>query len=173
MNMNCQLVCEITEKWRIKLYHFTDIANIPSIHENGLLPKRCLEERGIRFNPVSNEWSQCADQRNSLDCYVHLCFKNQHQMAYARRHQGCNIVFLEISTDVLYYDGVLFTNDVSNKHGVIPFSIDEFENNIDCDVLFGTTNWFDPSIQNRLQNAEKSEVLIPTVIPTNKIIFPS
>ena len=163
----------IMKKWGIKaFFHFTDIRNIPSIKERGLLPKRDLDDLSIGFTAVSNGWSQDADLYRGLDAFVHLCFRDNHPMAFAR--QGCNtIVFLTISCNVMFYDNVLFTNDISNKRGVELFSIDEFENKIDCEVLFHQTDWRNRQIHERLTKAEKSEILIPRPISVEEITFPS
>jgi hypothetical protein len=36
---------------------------------------------------------------------------------------------------------------------------------IDYEVLYSRTNWSDSSVQQRLQTAEKYEILVPRVIP--------
>lgn len=164
----------IIQKWKIdSLFHFTDVNNISSIKEKGLLSIRDLAEQEIKFCAVSNDWSQDADQNRGLDAYVHLCFHNSHPMAFNRQVQKQNsISFLRISTDVLYFDNVLFTADVSNKSGVKPFSVDCFEQMIDCEVLFTVTDWSNKLIQERLQRARKAEILIPRFIPSEMISFP-
>lgn len=165
----------IIRKWKIEyLYHFTPRKNLASIREHGICPNSSLNEMGIfQAEFASNEWSQTEDNRRGLHKYVHLCFNNQHPMEYRKRIQeGMDMVFLQIDSSVLLYPEVSFTNDVSNKSGIRTFEIDNFEKNIDCEVLFMKTDWHDPDIQERLQNARKSEILIPQIIPSSKIIFP-
>jgi hypothetical protein len=65
--------------------------------------------------------------------------------------------------------GVRFTSDVSNKAGVGLHSIEEARKFIDFEVLFTRTNWSDPEIQERLQQAEKCEILVPDYIPITLI----
>ena len=40
---------------------------------------------------------------------------------------------------------------------------------IDFDVLYSYTNWSDPAVQQRLQAAEKYEILVPRAIPLDLI----
>jgi hypothetical protein len=78
-------------------------------------------------------------------------------------------IFLQIHPEVLYYDGVLFTDDVSNKAGVQTHSIEEARKFIDFEVLFTRTNWREPAVKRRLDQAEKCEVLVPKHIPLDLI----
>jgi hypothetical protein len=61
--------------------------------------------------------------------------------------------------------GVKFTADVSNKFGVQLYTVEEALEIIDFEVLYTRTNWRDPGIQERLQQAEKYEILVPDHIP--------
>jgi hypothetical protein len=40
---------------------------------------------------------------------------------------------------------------------------------IDYEVLYSRTNWSDPQVQQRLQAAEKYEILVPRAIPLDLI----
>jgi len=155
------------------LYHFTDRRNIPLIIENrGLYSFARLTEMGIGI-PVAggNDWSHKADMYKGLDQYVHLCFKSNHPMEYVARQEGRigESLFLQIGMEVLQLDGVKFTADVSNKSGVQLYSIDEARKIIDFEVLYSRTNWRDPGVQERLQQAEKYEILVPDHIPLDLI----
>lgn len=90
-------------------------------------------------------------------------------MAYIARQDGriIDTVFLEISPHVLQIEGVLFTPDVSNKSGVMAIPI--AQSVIDYEVLYTRTNWLDPAIKQRLDQAEKCEVLVPSRIPLDWI----
>ena len=63
----------------------------------------------------------------------------------------------------------MFTDDVSNKAGVEIHTIQEARKLIDFEVLYTRTNWSDPDIQKRLQQAEKCEILVPKKIPLDLI----
>jgi hypothetical protein len=155
------------------LYHFTDRRNLQSIREHGgLYPMTKLRKKSIKVvAPGGNEWSQDADGIKGVDAYVHLCFRNNHPMEYLARKEGRigDTIFLQIHPDVLNWDGVLFTDDVANKSGVETQTIEEAREIIDFEVLYTRTNWSDPKIQARLQQAEKYEILVPKKIPLEMI----
>ncbi|MGX9181899.1 DarT ssDNA thymidine ADP-ribosyltransferase family protein [Mesorhizobium sp. BHbdii] len=155
------------------LYHFTDRRNVPLIREiGGLLPLSQLQEGGFKIPaPGGNDWSRDADAMKGMGNYVHLCFRNNHPMEYAARQDGriTDTIFLQIHASVIQFDGVRFTNDVSNKSGVESVPISEAEPMIDFEVLYARTNWSDPEIQQRLKQAEKYEVLVPSFIPISLI----
>jgi len=151
------------------LYHFTDRRNLEFIRKhNGLFPLEALRKMGITIPaPGGNEWSQDVDQMIGMDHYVHLCFRNSHPMEFRARQDGRiqDSIFLQIHPDVLQFNGVLFVPDVANKSGVQTFSIEDARGMIDFDVLYTQTNWRNPEIQQRLQQAEKCEILVPQHIP--------
>lgn len=155
------------------LYHFTDRRNLPVIRQNGgLLPLTMLRKRGIDIPaPGGNEWSHDADAMKGMDQYVHLCFRNSHPMEYAARREGriTETVFLRIHPSVMQFPGVKFTPDVSNKSGVEAMPIDQADELIDFQVLYTRTNWNDAEIKQRLDRAEKCEVLVPAFIPLELI----
>ena len=80
-------------------------------------------------------------------------------------------IYLQVHADVRKLDGVLFTPGVANKTGMPIYSMEEAlkQSLIDFAVLYTYTNWNDPQIQQRLQQAEKSEVLVPDFIPLDLI----
>lgn len=155
------------------LYHFTDRRNLPSIREQGgLHPLSDLRHKQIAIPaPGGNEWSHDADAARSLDRYVHLCFRATHPMEYRARQEGriADSIFLHISAEVLQWDGSRFTPDVSNKSGVESYTIEQARSMIDFDVLYTRTDWRDQAIKQRLQQAEKYEILVPRSIPLELI----
>jgi hypothetical protein len=78
-------------------------------------------------------------------------------------------IFLEIHPAVLQFAGVKFTDDVSNKAGVILRDIADAGALIDFQVLYTRTDWTDSAVLQRLQQAEKCEVLVPECIPLTHI----
>lgn len=153
------------------LYHFTDRRNLELIRKHGgLYPLAELARRSIDVPaPGGNQWSRDADELKGMGRYVHLCFRNSHPMEYAARVDGrlADTVFLMIHADVLKWSDVLFTSDVSNKAGVAPIPIAQAQ--IDYEVLYTRTDWSNAAIKQRLQQAEKCEVLVPHIIPLNLI----
>jgi ssDNA thymidine ADP-ribosyltransferase DarT-like protein len=155
------------------LYHFTDRRNLPSIRElGGLYSLARLNEMGVTIAaPGGNQWSHEADEGRGLDRFVHLCFKPTHPMEFRAREDGRvgDSIFLQIHPEVLEREGVRFTADVSNKAGVVIQTLEEAKDIIDFEVLYSRTDWRDPQIQHRLQQAEKSEILVPDSIPLELI----
>lgn len=78
-------------------------------------------------------------------------------------------IFLEISPDVLKFQGVKFTDDVSNKARVLMHDVSQAANLIDFDVLYNRHDWKDKAVQTRLQSVSKYEILVPHCITLNFI----
>jgi len=155
------------------LFHFTDRRNVPMIRDlGGLYPYAELIRRGVKIPaPGGNEWSHDADGMRGLDEYVHLCFRPNHPMEHIARAEGRvqDSIFLSVHPEVLKWDGVLFTPDVSNKRGVQQYPIPEAAGMIDYEVLTKWTDWKDSEIRARLTQAEKCEILVPRFIPLELI----
>jgi hypothetical protein len=155
------------------LYHFTDRRNLDLIRElGGLYPLAELRRKGISVPaPGGNEWSWDADEFKGFDEYVHLCFRATHPMEFRARAEGRigDSIFLMVHADVLLGDGVLFTPDVANKSGVQAYPIQQAAEMIDYEVLYTRTDWRNAAIKQRLQQAEKCEVLVPRSIPLEMI----
>ena len=154
-------------------YHFTDIRNLNSIHQNGgLLRLSELRQRQIEIPaPGGNDWSHEADTRIGLDQYVHLCFISEHPMEYRAKQDNRIIqsVFLEIDPKIINCEGVFFCPDVSNKAGTPRLTIAEACKVMDFEVIYKRTDWRDPMIQERRKQAKKYELLVPIDIPLNMI----
>jgi len=155
------------------LYHFTDRRNLELIRGlGGLFPLAELEERGIEIPaPGSDEGSRIVDRQRDLHRYVHLCFKSNHPMEYLARQQGRigDSIFLQVHSSVIHWEGVLFVPGMANTNGITFHTVDEARHMIDYEVLYTRTNWSDPQVQERLQAAEKYEILVPRVIPLDLI----
>lgn len=157
----------------IHFYHFTDRCNLDLIRElGGLYSFAKLRELGVEPPiPGGNDWSQEADILKGLDRYIHLCFRANHPMEHVAHQDGRlkNPIFLYIHVDVISWDGVMFTDDVSNKSGVETHTINEAKKLIDFQILYTRTDWGNSEIQVRLQQAEKYEILVPDHIPLKYI----
>lgn len=92
-------------------------------------------------------------------------------MEFLARQEGRigDTVFLEIHPSVMQFPGVMFTPDVSNKTGVETIPIAKAADVIDFEVLYTRTDWSDATVQQRLKQAEKYEVLVPCQIPLTHI----
>lgn len=147
------------------LYHFTDRKNLPLIRQlGGLFSLAKLNEMQVEIpSPGGNEWSHDADKLKGMHRYIHLCFKPNHPMEHLAREAKRigESIFLQVHPDVLKWEGVKYSAGVSNKTGVAIHSIDEAKQLIDFEVLFTRTDWKNPTIQQRLQQAEKCEILVP------------
>jgi hypothetical protein len=156
------------------VWHFTDRSNLELIKEHGLLSIAELERRGIQIPaPGGNEWSHDADKKKCLHEYVHLAFIDEHPMQYRAKEDGRikNPIWLKIDVSVILMQNALFSADVSNKSGVSLLTAEQAATEIDFEVLFTYMDWRDPIIQDRRQNAKKSEILIPNMIPVDKILM--
>lgn len=162
---------EILKKDRRTFFHFTDVRNLPSIRENGLLPMRSLKERKVIIAPGGNAWSFDADQRSGMDGFVHLCFFDEHPMQYLATKEGRigETRFLKISPEVLLTEGTLITNMVANHADALPKTAEEMIAELDLKVIYTRTDWKDPKIQARLKVAKKYEILVPRSVPTKFI----
>ncbi len=165
----------IIKKYNIDgIWHFTDKSNLDSIQKyEGLLPLKVLNDKGIEIPvPGGNEWSQDVDKRKGLDDYVHLCFVDNHPMLFMAIQEGRiqAPIWLKIDVSAMLAPEVRFTSEVSNKSGVPILDPREAVSKINFEALFTYTNWKDPEIHERRNAAEKSEILIPGIVPIDKIL---
>lgn len=154
---------EIMAAKRLVFYHFTDTRNLPSIRQHGLLSMHELRERRIIMAPGGNDWSLDADKRSGMDRYVHLCFFRDHPMEWLATQDGRiqESRFLRIDPEILTKEGVLISDQVSNRSGALPRPAEEMIENLDLEVIYTRTDWKDAKIQARLKAARKCEILIP------------
>lgn len=106
-----------------------------------------------------------------MDNYVHLCFTKGHPTSYHAIKDGriTDIVWLRINPEIIKLPGVLITDDVSNKSGVVPKEVAEALSEIDVEVIYTRTKWKDPAIKQRLDVVDKYEVVIPDIVPINYV----
>lgn len=165
----------IIEKYGIKnIWHFTDKANLDSIRQHGgLLSLKALEDRGIEIPaPGGNKWSHDADKSKGLDNLVHLTFVNHHPMLYTAQRDGRmkNPIWLSIDASMLMDSSVRFCSSVSNGSGAKLLEYSEAEEEIDFEVLYTCMDWHESEILARRNAAEKSEILVPNIIPIDRIL---
>ena len=97
----------------MKLFHFTDSRNLPSIQKNGLLSWNRLVGRNIEHWPASSEDSRKLDARSNLEDYIRLCTRREHPMAARALYEGRirDYVWLEISDVVTQWVTTLYSSD--------------------------------------------------------------
>jgi hypothetical protein len=152
-------------------YHFTDTRNISLIvQKGGLFSWSEIKDSGV-IAPGGNDWSHDADAYKKMDLYVHLCFLDSHPMEYAARLDGRikQSRFLKIKPEVIDWEGVLFTDDVSNKSGVNAFEIDEAINFLDFESIYSLLNGRRLPAD-KWKVISKYEILIPKHIPIRFIM---
>lgn len=99
---------------KLFLYHFTDVRNLNSIAEHGILSWKILEEKKIDYETQADTLSHKLDLDSGWDNYVRLSFCKYHPMGLKAR-KNSNIVILKISPKILIdfsnnKDGVYITN---------------------------------------------------------------
>jgi len=155
------------------LYHFTDEANFSGIQDHGLLSKERL--RALNLWPPKatggNDLSQQLDLQRGIDPYVSLCMTRNHRMKYLAHQDGRlpNPRYLAIKPEVLLIPGTCLALGVANANDVEILPIAEGANRLDYEVLYTRTDWRDPAINQRLQTAEKFEILVPNGVPLEYI----
>jgi hypothetical protein len=154
------------------LFHFTDLRNLDSIKQHGLLSADQLAQRGINPRaPGGNDWSVDADQLKGMHQFVHLCFWDEHPMEWRARqdnHIG-ETRFLRIDPEILRTVGVKVTDDVSNKSGVEAMTLEDGVPTLDLEVIFERTDWKNAEVKERLNASRKYEILIPDGVPLSMI----
>jgi ssDNA thymidine ADP-ribosyltransferase, DarT len=168
---------------RVRLYHFTDARNVPSIREHGgVFSAEQCEKLGINVvAPGGDENSQESDRKNGMDAYVHLCLRSEHPMEYRARTDGRieKSLFIPVSSEVLEIGGVRFVPGMSNKKGIETYPLeeavrDEHLDDLDLDALYHWIDWGqNPDVYDRRVRAEKFEIIIPDFIPIDLLKLPN
>jgi hypothetical protein len=76
-----------------------------------------------------------------------------------------DVVWLRVCPEVIRLKGIMITNGVSNKSGIVPRPITESIGELDLDVLYNRMDWRLPEINRRLREADKYEILVPKIVP--------
>ncbi len=156
------------------IWHFTDLSNIKSITNNGILSLRNLINHKIAVACYgANELSHQLDISKGLDQFVHLSFVKEHPMQYVKtkKMEIPNPVWLEIDAHVLFKKKSIFSDTVANKTDAkIYTDINDLARYIDLDVLWTRTDWKDPEIQKRRRLAKYGEIMIKDAIEVQDII---
>ena len=151
------------------LFHFTDVSNLDSIRENGLLTWKKLDERKISSKMNSSQLSRKLDTSKGLAGFVRLSFCKRHPMMYTalKEKRISTPVVLEIKLEVVSRPGVLFcetnaaakTAKASESPRVIRFEVVKAPSHRDVHV--------------NQRHFYQGEVLVPDCIPPHLIKIPS
>lgn len=155
------------------IYHFTDEANFPSIRQHGILSKEQLRAKDL-WPPLAtggNELSWQLDRCRGIDQYVSLCLTRNHKMKFVANQAGRlpNPRYLAVRAEALLLPGVKVAFGIANANDVEILPLEQAVDKLDIEVLYTRTDWRDPTINARLQIAEKCEILIPNSVPVQLI----
>ena len=149
------------------IYHFTDAANLSSIHKYGLVPYATLLSRNLGpQRPGGSESSHVQDSRSGRDGFVHLCFVPDHPMAHVAQREGRieNLVWVEVSSQVLCWQGVQGCRTLANTVGARVLPIEDALETIDLGSLFASDG---PA------RARKAQILVPGSVPPRRLRIPN
>ena len=158
--------------YRNCLYHFTDESNINSIYKRGLLSKAKMRSKGWWPKKTGGDrLSHDLDRVRCIDHCVSLCFIDNHPMGHFAYKKGRlpNLRYLGISPCVLKISEVRIAFGIANANDTEILPIEKAIRQIDFEVIYSWTDWKDPEINQRLNDAKKLEVLVPHEVPRNLI----
>lgn len=109
----------------IELLHFTDIRNIESIYQHGLISWENLEKKPLNYSrekdyfpssdPPSREHidglSRTLDKAKGYTNYVRLCKNRNHEMIQAAKNRGNKLCLLKVKIEAIYELECLFADD--------------------------------------------------------------
>ncbi|MDO8806313.1 MAG: DarT ssDNA thymidine ADP-ribosyltransferase family protein [Elusimicrobiota bacterium] len=154
----------------IAIYHFTDSRNIPSILKHGILSKIELGEQVVGvYGFGGNYLSQNLDSKKNLWDYVHLCFTENHPMAYRAQQDGridC-LTYIKIKPEVLLLPGVMGCATVANKQSSEILPIEQVLDKINFDVIYVPRPDFSST---EYKIGARSEILVPKSIDIKNIL---
>ncbi len=157
------------------LFHFTSVANLPSIREHGLLSQRRIIEMGLPdVDYASDTTSRYSDRRKNLDGFVHLCFFDQHRLAHVAgdRCKSGEICFVPVVPTVLALPGVLLWNGAASRGEVEIGDVQPMLAKLDWEVIYGQTDGHDREVRKRLDVARMYEILIPETVEREYLLLP-
>jgi hypothetical protein len=150
------------------LYHFTDAANLNSIREHGLLSASSLAQQSLKAIMNSDEKSRAIDKQKGLENFVRLSFNNENPMKYIAKNEGriSRPVMLQIKLEVVSKEGVLFSDCNAARHDATQSCS---PNVVHFDIVKAPNQF---GVKAELQRFYQAEVLVPSSVPPNLIVFP-
>ena len=149
------------------LFHFTDAANLASIRANGLMSASNLLESKINSRMNSDQLSRHLDKSLGLENYVRLSFNDKNPMMFValKQERVSDLVVLQIKLEVVSRPNVLFTDCNATRRGAKKSSSPEV---VRFDVVKAKDQFAVPT---ELKHFYQAEVLVPSPIPPNLILF--
>ena len=150
------------------LYHFTDAANLESIRKHGLLSASCLSRLSLDAVMNSDEKSRIIDKQMGLEKFVRLSFNEQNPMKYVAKNEGriSRPVMLQIKLEVVSKQGVLFFDCNATRHDAVQSSSPSV---VHFDIVKAANQF---RVATELQRFYQAEVLVPSPVPPELIVFP-
>ena len=155
-----------------KLIHFTDIRNMPSILEHGILPPKRLKEDGIE--PHSNDPNRFDDQLEGIS--VSVMKRNQHVLKKFHNRDPRQWVEIEINPDVAVTKNCLFyqTNASNGKYKDVKEeylrSSKAFASMFDDHVITKGKTYKRDNKKSFEPTDEQAEIIVRWKIPKRKIL---
>ena len=155
-----------------KLIHFTDIRNMPSILEHGILPPKRLKEDGIE--PHSNDPDRFDNQLEGIS--VSIMKRNQHVLKKFHNRDPRQWVEIEINPDVAVTKNCLFyqTNASNGKYKDIKEeylrSSKAFASMFDDRVITKGKTYTRDNKKSFEPTDEQAEIIVRWKIPKRKIL---
>jgi len=143
---------------------------MPSIRKHGILSQTELCEQVVgvyRFG--GDDLSRHLDLNKNLWDYVHLCFTENHPMAYRAQQDGrieC-LTYIKIKPEVLLLPGVMGCDTVANKQSAEILPIEQVLDKINFDAIYAPRPDFS---SNEYKIGARSEILIPKSIEIKNIL---
>jgi hypothetical protein len=104
-----------------------------------------------------------------MDQYLHLCFTKNHPMAHIAKKDGriekLQWIYIDDPPAVFEIEGAKYCDEVSNKSGVEPLSIEHAREHFDYVALYDYLDWDVGDNYARRQAVEKCEILVPDHLP--------
>ena len=147
------------------LYHFTDAANIESIRKTGLMSASDLESKAISSVMNSDKLSRDLDKSKGLENYVRLSLNANNPMKYVAQRQKriSKPVMLQLNSKwfPVFSDCNATRRDAitSNSPDIIRFDVVKAKSQFD--------------VEKHLVHFYQAEVLVPSPLPPDLIIFPT
>lgn len=155
-----------------KLIHFTDIRNMPSILEHGILPPKRLKEDGIE--PHSNDPNRFDNQLEGIS--VSVMKRNQHVLKKFHNRDPRQWVEIEINPDVAVTKNCLFyqTNASNGKYKDVKEeylrSSKAFASMFDDHVITKGKTYKRDNKKSFEPTDEQAEIIVRWKIPKRKIL---
>lgn len=152
------------------LYHFTHLANMPSIREHDLLPHDEAHRHRLVVEDISDKEVQDrrADRKafgRPLHAYVPLYFNPRNPMLYVRKAVQNDIVILCLDRKLLARDGAVFSDGNAANDATRFFNDLKRLNDLDWNCI-RAQYWRDFDDGKRKRCAE---ILIPDAVPFDAI----